>query len=187
MSPVWENIAWALLRQLPFIVCATWVIPSQWKKMKLAFTEWNHYKNFWIPVLTLASINLLFLLIFLTPEKINPKLIEFYARLSPVGLFFLACIVAPIAEECFFRHLIFANFKKNNLFPYLLSTVSFILVHLGYFGFSLLGFLTLFSYYLPLTLYLIFIYYLSDWNLTFPIVVHFLNNLIVFLTLASKI
>ena len=187
MSEVWKNIVIALIGQLPFLICATWVIPSQWKKIKSAFTEWDRYKNFWIPILLLSLFNLTIALLFLSPERINPKIIAAYSQLSPAGLFFLACIVAPIAEECFFRYLIFANFKKNNLFPYLLSAVSFILVHFSYFEFSLVGLLSLIFLYLPLTVYLIFVYYLSDWNLTFPIVVHFLNNLVVFITIASKI
>lgn len=186
-SEVWKEIAISLIKQLPFLICATWVIPSQWKKMKSAFTEWDRYKSFWIPILALFLFNLLIALVFLPLKRINPKIIELYSNLQPIGLFFLACIVAPIAEECFFRYLIFANFKKNNLFPYLLSAVSFILVHFGYFEFSLLGFLSLIILYLPLTIYLIFVYYLSDWNLAFPIAVHFLNNLIVFIALASKI
>jgi membrane protease YdiL (CAAX protease family) len=186
-SEVWKDIAIALIGQLPFIICAIWVIPSQWKKMKSTFTDWDSYKNFWIPILALSLFNLLVTFLFLTPERISPKTITDYRNLSPVGYFFLACIVAPIAEECFFRHLIFANFKKNNLFPYLLSVVSFILVHFNYFNTSLVGFLNLVILYLPLTVYLIFVYYLSDWNLTFPIVVHFLNNLVVFIALASKI
>jgi len=55
---------------------------------------------------------------------------------SPTLLFILACLIAPITEECFFRYLIFENFNKKKLIPYLFSFFGFILMHSTYFSFS---------------------------------------------------
>jgi membrane protease YdiL (CAAX protease family) len=64
-------------------------------------------------------------------KLIFKQVINFH-RIGPLATFFLTCLIAPVAEECFFRYLIFANFAKNNFLPYLLSFFGFIIMHVGW-------------------------------------------------------
>ena len=111
---------------------------------------------------------------------------------EPVSIYFLnfafIVILAPIIEECVFRYLIFETFSKDNPLAYIFSGLSFIFLHwlgptLGVGG-GLLNFTTikfLFLTYLPMTIFLIWVYRKSKWNITYPIYFHFLWNLVAFL------
>jgi hypothetical protein len=46
-----------------------------------------------------------------------------------IGLLFGLCILAPLLEECIFRHFVFALFGKKNYFSYFFSFFAFILAH----------------------------------------------------------
>lgn len=111
---------------------------------------------------------------------------------EPVSIYFLnfafIVILAPIIEECVFRYLIFEIFSKDNPLAYIFSGLSFIFLHwlgptLGVGG-GLLNFTTikfLLLTYLPMAIFLIWVYRKSKWNITYPIYFHFLWNLIAFL------
>lgn len=111
-------------------------------------------------------------------EKIN-KLIEIIAsskenfwRLPQIILGL--CVLAPILEECIFRHFVFAIFGKNNPFSYLVSFFSFVLAHYHW-GENIF---ILFLQYSVASFGLIFIYKKSNWNLLAPILLHSLINLL---------
>lgn len=185
MSSLGFNLQfWNLfLFQIPFLICATWILPREWAKIKMAFRE-KVYHQIWLVVFLNLTFGLL--LNFLLPNEVIPSQLKFFQEMGLFATFLLTCLIAPIAEECFFRYLIFNNFKKNNLLPYLLSFFGFIFMHIRWFSFVDLNSLISFFSFSLFTFYLIYIYRQSDWNLAFPIVVHFLNNLTIFLSLLLK-
>ena len=110
---------------------------------------------------------------------------------EPVSIYFLnfafIVILAPIIEECVFRYLIFEIFSKDNPVDYIFSGLSFIFLHWlgptlgvggGLLNFTAIKFLLL--TYLPITIFLIWVYRKSKWNITYPIYFHFLWNLVAF-------
>jgi len=105
--------------------------------------------------------------------------IPFYS-ISPIISFIFVVIAAPIIEEAVFRYLIFDIFEKNSPLPYIFSTLSFIFLHWqgGVFNFNTIGYL--FLKYFPMTILFIYVYKKSKWNITYPIFLHFLWNLVVF-------
>ena len=117
-----------LLVQVPFLICATWVLPREWKKIKAAFTE-KIYRQIWLVVLFNFALTLLVSLFNLLGTELIPQQVTTFSKMGPLAAFFITCLVAPIAEECFFRYLIFANFAKNNILLYLVSFFGFILGH----------------------------------------------------------
>ncbi|RHZ36953.1 CPBP family intramembrane glutamic endopeptidase [endosymbiont GvMRE of Glomus versiforme] len=171
--------------QIPFLICAAWILPKNWKKIKTAFTE-KVYHQLWLVVLFNFAAGLLLGLL-LSPQMI-PEQVKMFHSMGPLLSFLLVCIIAPLVEECFFRGLIFDNFEKNNLLPYLLSFFGFMLMHLGWFifAFSWIGILKYLIFYGIFSFYLICIYRLSGWNLAFPIAAHFFNNLIVFIIVFTR-
>ena len=46
-----------------------------------------------------------------------------------IGLLFGLCVLAPLVEECIFRHFVFTLFGKKNYFSYFFSFFAFILAH----------------------------------------------------------
>jgi len=87
-------------------------------------------------------------------------------------IFFGLCVLAPLIEECIFRHFIFKIFGKKNPFSYLVSFFSFIWVHYHR-GENIL---LLFLQYSVATAGFIYIYKKSNWNLLSPILLHSLVN-----------
>lgn len=173
-----SEIFWSLLLpQIPFLICASWILPREWKRIKSAFSE-KIYQQIWLVVL--LNFALILLLNLLGGGNQIPKQVLIFRTIGPLATFFFICLVAPIAEECFFRYLIFANFAKNSLWPYLLSFFGFISIHASWFIAAPALWSHLLGYGL-LTAYLIYLYRRSGWNLAFPIAAHFLNNLIFFI------
>lgn len=103
---------------------------------------------------------------------------------ADLRFFLSACLLAPVVEECVFRWFIFKIFGKKNPFSYLISFFSFTLAHAPkmLFIYGLHPSFTIFNYGIG-AIGLIFIYRLSNWDLTYPIILHFLNNFSVFLLL----
>lgn len=174
---------WSLLSfQVPFLICAAWVLPREWKRIKAAFTEIIYHQIWLVVLLNFAFILLLNLV---GSGELIFEQVKTFRKIGPLATFFLTCLIAPIAEECFFRYLIFDNFSKNSFLPYLFSFFGFVFVHMGWligtanFWFHLLGY-GLFAF------YLIYLYRQSGWNLAFPMVAHFLNNLIFFIIIFAK-
>ena len=175
---------WSLLFfQIPFLICATWVLPREWKRIKATFKEKIYH-----PIWSIVLFNFIFVLLLglLGSGKLISSQVIVFHRMGPLATFFLTCLIAPVAEECFFRYLIFSNFAKNNFLPYLLSFFGFIIAHMGWFVYAtkdawshLLGY-GIFNF------YLIYLYRQSGWNLAFPIVAHFLNNLVFFILVFAK-
>jgi membrane protease YdiL (CAAX protease family) len=95
-----------------------------------------------------------------------------YYDASPFLFFVWLCLIAPLWEETVFRWLIIKKIGKGKFFFILTSFFSFIMIHFIKETFTLGRFLNL-SYY---SAWIIFIYWLSDWNLLFPIFLHFLVN-----------
>lgn len=89
-------------------------------------------------------------------------------------IIFGMCVLAPIVEECIFRHFIFKIFGQESSLSYLVSFFSFILAHYHR-GENV--FLLFFQYSVA-TLGFIYVYKKSNWNLLFPILLHFLVNLL---------
>jgi len=101
-----------------------------------------------------------------------------------VMLFFLLCIFTPIVEEVVFRKVLFGYFepKLGPIISILLSGSIFGVMHVIGAGdfiqvipYVLMGFA--FGY----------IYYRSEKNIWVPIIVHFINNFIVFLIYAPSL
>jgi len=122
-------------------------------------------------------------------EKLGKKTVNLpFYNISRIFCFVSVVILAPLGEEAVFRYLIFEIFGKENPFSYLFSGLSFIFFHwlgptLG-FGGGLLNFTTikfLFLSYLPMTIFFIWSYKKSNWNITYPMYFHFLWNFFVFL------
>ncbi|MCE8162829.1 MAG: CPBP family intramembrane metalloprotease [Candidatus Moeniiplasma glomeromycotorum] len=114
----------------------------------------------------------------------KPVNFPFY-QISPLFAFVSLVIIAPLGEECVFRYLVFEIFGKKNPLAYPVSAVSFIFAHwIGpTIGGGLLNgttFQLLLLNYLPMTIFFICAYWISDWNLTYPLYFHFLWNLMVF-------
>ena len=107
-----EHFWLSFVVQIPFLICACWVIPKQWKKIKSSFRKKDN-KKLWIWSAIFFIVKLIIL--FGKKPKINTNLTNTF-NYSPVLFFILTCLIAPVAEECFFRYLIFENFnkKKNN-------------------------------------------------------------------------
>jgi len=177
-SEVWS----LLLAQVPFLICTFWILPREWKTIKSAFKE-KIYQQIWLAVI--INFILALLLGMVGFSKLNPRQVITFHRIGPLMTFFLTCLITPIAEECFFRYLIFANFAKNSFLPYLLSFFGFITMHVGWFINAEDVWFRLLSYGI-LTFYLIYLYRKSGWNLAFPMVAHFLNNLAFFIIVFTK-
>ena len=111
--------------------------------------------------------------------------LPFY-NISPFFCFITVCLIAPLGEEAIFRYLIFEIFDKKIL-AYICSGLGFIFFHwmgptLG-FGGGLLNFTTLkflLITYLPMTIFLIYAYRKSKWNITYPMYFHMTWNCLVF-------
>lgn len=95
--------------------------------------------------------------------------------ISPILYFLLLCLIGPILEEFIFRYLVFKIVNKKFKRFWLTCFVSFFT-----FIFSHLRVWENFSRYFPwLAFYsiaFIFIYWLSEYNLFFPIILHILIN-----------
>ncbi|RHZ37633.1 CPBP family intramembrane glutamic endopeptidase [endosymbiont GvMRE of Glomus versiforme] len=171
--------------RIPFLIVVSWVLPKNWKKIKTAFTE-KVYHQLWLVILFNFAVGLLLGL--LLPPQMVPKQVEHFHSLGPFFSFLSLCLVAPILEECLFRGLIFDNFEKSNLLPYLLSFFGFTFIHLSWFAFTLpwIEVLKYSLFYMLASFYLIYIYRLSGWNLAFPIAVHFLTNLAAFIIIFTR-
>jgi len=89
-------------------------------------------------------------------------------------IFFGMCVLAPIVEECIFRYFVFKIFGWKNPFSYLISFLTFILVHYHQ-GENIP---ILFFQYSMATLGFIYIYKKSGWKLLPPILLHSLVNLL---------
>jgi len=103
-------------------------------------------------------------------DRIAGKICSF----SPTFYFLLFCLIWPIVEEFIYRYLIFNIFGKEGKKFWLSCFISFFT-----FIFSHQQAWNNFNRFYVLALYsfsLIFIYWLSDWNLFFPIVLHDLFN-----------
>lgn len=101
-------------------------------------------------------------------------------EVSPFFSFLSIVIIAPIVEESIFRYLIFEVFNKNNPLVYLLSGLSFIILHWNHGLFTFTAFNYLILTYLPMTIFFIWVYRNSKWNITYPMYYHFLWNLVAF-------
>lgn len=166
--------------QLPFLIVSCWVLPRSWGKIKEALTFKNkQLVQPWIDILSFLALKSIIIFSF------RPSIL--FAEQVPSFLIFphfvFVCIVAPIAEECFFRYLIFEIFDKDTWTPYLISFFGFMSAHLGYliFPINFSNFLEWTLAYGSLTISLIGVYRRSNWNLAFPILFHFFNNFIVFI------
>lgn len=91
----------------------------------------------------------------------------------PQAIFGL-CVLAPIFEECIFRHFIFTIFGKKSPFSYLFSFFTFILAHYHH-GENIT---ILFLQYSVASFAIIYIYKKSNWKLLAPILLHSLINLL---------
>ena len=100
---------------------------------------------------------------------------KFY-QFSPLLFFVGCCLIAPLWEEFVFRYLVFKIFDRKKIFSYIISFFGFVMMHFITETFTLRRFLGL-SYY---AFWFIFIYWLSDFNLFFPIFLHSFTNLIIF-------
>ena len=167
--------------QIPFLICAFWVIPRKWKEITSSLRKKGNKKTWmWTAIFFILRL----ILAFSIKSEAKEKTLETFNH-SPVLFFILACLIAPITEECFFCYLIFENFNKKKWTPYIFSFFSFILMHSTYFSFSWKGFGELFLGYWLITWLFIYVYRKSNWNLIFPIVFHFINNFTVFLHLLT--
>lgn len=65
----------------------------------------------------------------------NHAVLEMFEQYSPVFIFFVAVIIAPVLEELFFRAPL-ALFKNSNYFKYAfyISVITFGLIHISNFG-----------------------------------------------------
>lgn len=118
-------------------------------------------------------------------KSINPLL--FYV-IHPIISFIAIVLIAPIAEECVFRYLIFEIFRKDNPLAYIFSAIGFIFIHWMGSASGLLNFTTiklLLIFYLPMTILFIYAYRKSKWNITYPIFFHLLWNLLAFISAIS--
>ncbi|MCE8162951.1 MAG: CPBP family intramembrane metalloprotease [Candidatus Moeniiplasma glomeromycotorum] len=91
-----------------------------------------------------------------------------------LGLFFGLCILAPLLEECIFRHFVFTLFGKKSYFSYFFSFFAFILAHYHW-GENVP---VLFLQYSVATVGFIYVYKKSNWNLLAPMSFHSLVNLV---------
>lgn len=124
-------------------------------------------------------VKLIFISLFSTAQaKLIERLIQQiteaknFCGLLPV--IFGSCLVAPIIEECLYRFFIFEVLGKKNIFSYLLSYFIFILAHWQNGD----NFVSLFVQYSVAAIGFIWIYKKSNWNLTYPIILHSLVNLL---------
>ena len=99
-----------------------------------------------------------------------------YYKLSPFFFFVWLCLIAPLWEEFFFRWFIIKKIGKGKCFFYLVSFLGFVMIHFIARPFTFSSFFNL-SYH---AFWFVFIYWLSDFNLFFPIFLHAFNNLAVF-------
>lgn len=106
----------------------------------------------------------------------NWSLLDKYRHFPPLFFFAWFCFVAPLWEELVFRWLIIKKIGKGKFLFCLISFISFVMAHFISDRFIFERFLSL-SYY---SMWFIFIYWLSDWNLYFPIFLHFLTNFVIF-------
>lgn len=135
----------------------------------------------------LASLGLGKLITLLSPEFANANDAAVLAMIAdaPVLMFLGTVFLAPVAEECLFRGLMFTPLRnKNRLAAYLLSALAFCCVHvMGYVGAVPTGTLVLcFVQYLPAGLILAWAYERSN-SLFSPILIHCAINLVSYLTL----
>ena len=126
-------------------------------------------------VLTVVTLNI-------DPEFLNINDQSIYAMLQEDFLIMAigTVLLAPVAEECFFRGLIFRGmYDRNPVFAYVLSMVMFSAIHVaGYLGtVTTLQFLLCFIQYLPAGYCLCFAYRHSG-TIVSPILLHtFINAL----------
>ena len=142
------------------------------KKISNPFNASYKWSWFWI------FCHLLILIIRLSMEPkrgwggFQKRYYQFSPLLFSVGL----CLIAPLWEEFVFRYLVFKVFGRKKIFSYLISFFGFVMMHFISETFAFKRFLGL-SYY---AIWLIFIYWLSDFNLFFPFFLHLLINLTIF-------
>lgn len=131
------------------------------------------YKWSWLFSFLFLLIKVIRLII--SPPSSNWRGLKEYYEFSPLFLFVWLCLIAPLWEEFFFRWFIIRKIGKGKWFFYLVSFFSFVMAHfIKLFNFS--SFFNL-SYY---AVWFIFVYWLSDFNLFFPIFLHMSNNLLFF-------
>ncbi|MCE8162899.1 MAG: CPBP family intramembrane metalloprotease [Candidatus Moeniiplasma glomeromycotorum] len=119
---------------------------------------------------------------FIEKKGRKPSTTPFYDY-APFFSFLTIVVVAPIVEECVFRYLVFEIFGKKNPLAYFFSATAFILVHWLNVGEIVnwwsVGILLI--TYLPMTIYFIYAYSKSKWNILYPIYAHLTWNLFVWL------
>lgn len=81
----------------------------------------------------MVLLNFVFILLLnlLGSGELISEQVKTFRKIGPLATFLLTCLIAPVAEECFFRYLIFDNFAKNSFLPYLFSFFGFTFVHMG--------------------------------------------------------
>ena len=219
-----KSVVWQQFRfQFPMIICAVWVIISQWELIKSTLKMWWRWKDLryypperrnYVKIFSVFVVAFFLTILansfwqeelvkkqqqqteeklleekLITQEELEKKRKEIAENSSRKKKrkfsleffdFVFVVILAPIIEECLFRHLIFEIFNKNSFFPYILSGLGFIFFHWkgGLLNFTTISLLII--TYLPMTILFIYAYRKGKWNITYPIFFHLLWNLIAF-------
>jgi len=141
------------------------------KSIKPSFQK--KYLLSWIWVVLFSLIRIITLIG--KPVGIGRNLASWLYPFSPTLYFLSFCLIGPIIEEFIFRYLVFKTFGKKGKglwLSYFISFFAFIFVHRGVWE----NFSRYFPWLAFYAFFFIFIYWLSDWNLFFPILSHILIN-----------
>lgn len=150
-----------------------------YEKTKIIWTA-----TIFLLIIILIHSSLKIVLWLLKPKSINKKSILVQNQIKKLAeakkksfskiLFYLlaSCLLAPIIEESVFRYFIFKVLGKVNPISYFISYFVFTLSHWQ----EGENFATLFAQYSATAIGLIWIYNQSNWNLTYPIILHSLVN-----------
>lgn len=145
------------------------------KKRKIISNPFNNsYKWSWLWCFFCLLIQIIRLII--NPPSNGWGRLDRHYRFSPLFLFVGFCLITPLWEEFVFRYLVFKMFGRKKFISYLISFFGFVMMHF-------IGETFIFKRFLGLSYYavcFIFIYWLSDFNLFFPIFLHLLILLTIF-------
>ena len=143
------------------------------KSIKLLFQK--KYLLSWIWVVLFSLIRIITLIG--KPVGIGRNLASWLYPFSPTLYFLAVCLIGPIIEEFIYRYFVFKMFGKKGKRFWLSCFVSFftfILAHPRVWE----DFNKYFPWLAFYAFFFIFIYWLSDWNLFFPILLHVCINTI---------
>ena len=183
------TIVTAIIRTLPILLLSYKFLVKQFKDFITIFKSKPFktilcFVQFYILYFIISLVvSLIFQNIGIVPqESMNNQLLGSFQKDYPIIVFMASVIIAPIEEEIVFRESIFKITKLPTFLAGILSILIFTAPHIideiVKYGFTLQTLSYAYPY-LIMSLNFVLIYHYKK-NIYFPIILHFINNLIAF-------